>query len=85
VQIPYAAEQANNSDEQGHKSDDQGIESPEHATPARQVKSERLRLAGEGRGECAVGEAVRAMGNDGAFARVGNTVVIRRMAFWFGV
>jgi hypothetical protein len=41
VQIPYAAEQGNKSDDQGDKIDDQGIKSAEHGT-ARQVSSGRL-------------------------------------------
>src|SRR6516162_4652086 len=42
VQIPYAVEQGNKSDEQGDKIEDQGIKSTEHGK-ARQVRSVRLR------------------------------------------
>jgi len=42
VQIPYATEQGNKSDDQGDKIDDQGIKSGEHGT-AHQVSSGRLR------------------------------------------
>jgi hypothetical protein len=41
AQIPYAAEQGNQSDEQGDKTDDQGIKSAEHGK-APQVSSGRL-------------------------------------------
>ena len=41
AQIPYAAEQRNQSDEQGDKTDDQGIKSAEHGK-APQVRTGRL-------------------------------------------
>jgi hypothetical protein len=57
VQIPYAAEHGNKSDEQGDKIADQGIKSAEHGT-ARQTRSGRLRWSARVR-SAAVGASLR--------------------------